>query len=143
MPSGRQRAPRSFVRIIHFSNGFLTFCALRFLLRTLLAHPSFQKTSKTHWFYNTFDTFIGPMLSHQWRVKKMRSGPSSPQRGPQENAQTIYFKTFLTFFWVQIRRGNLRGTDGRTSEKRAPAPSPPRQRTQERNTTFGATPSLR
>ena len=61
------------------------------------------------------------MLSHQWRVKKTRPGPLSPQRGPQENAQTVYFKRFGTFFGVQIRGGGGRTharTDARTHGRR-------------------------
>ena len=87
------------------------------------------------------------MLSHQWRVKKTRPGPLSPQRGPQENAQTVYFKRFGTFFGVQIRGGGGRThartdarTDGRTDA--GSAPDTPPQRMQEKNTPFGARPPL-
>ena len=90
-------------------------------------------------------TATGPMLSHQWRVIKVRPGPSSRRRGPKKRAQTMYFKRFWTFLGVQ-KRGAAGRTDGRTHARThgrtdaSSAPDPPPQRMQEKNTPFGAGP---
>ena len=46
------------------------------------------------------DTFTGPMMGHQWTIKKTPPGPQWPQMGAKENAQTVYFKRFFAFFGV-------------------------------------------
>ena len=79
-PMVAHHGPSAGIRNSHFSNIFQTFCALGFLLCTVPACPSFQKTLKKHWFYNIFDTFTGPMLSHQWRVNKNASWPTIAPR---------------------------------------------------------------
>ena len=50
---------------------------------------------------NVSETFTGPMMGHQWTIKKTRPGPQWPQMGAKENAQTVYFKRFCVFFRVQ------------------------------------------
>ena len=47
------------------------------------------------------DTFTGPMMGHQWTIKKTPPGPQWPQIGAKENAQTVYFKRFFAFFRVR------------------------------------------
>ena len=46
------------------------------------------------------DTFTGPMMGHQWTIKKTPPGPQWPQMGAKENAQTVYFKRFFAFLGV-------------------------------------------
>ena len=87
---------------------------------TLPAHPSFNKTSKMHWFYNIFDTFTGPMLSHQWRVNKNASWPTVAPKGTPGKRPNHLFQTFLDVFLGPDKKGGRPDartharTDGRT-----------------------------
>ena len=76
-----QHGPKKSIKIVVKPMEFCMFCSSGSFLRSPPARPSCPKMLKTRWFYNMFDTFLGPMLSHQWRVNKNTSWPISAPKG--------------------------------------------------------------
>ena len=52
---------------------------------------------------NVSETFTGPMMGHQWTIKKTPPGPQWREMGAKEHAQTVYFKRFFAFFLVRTK----------------------------------------
>ena len=141
LPLMAQQWPSGGVQTHCKTNIILTIRARRACQERPQEGPRRATYVKLYWFYNVLDcrhwAFVRPSMGGQ----KNTSWPTRAPKGAIKSAQTVCFKLFLTFFRVPKRgrpgRTHAR-TDGRTDA--GSAPDPPPQRTQEKNTPFGAHP---
>ena len=74
----------------------LTFRARRACQERPQEGPQEQNIENYIGFTTFWTVAIGPLLGHQWGVKKTHPGQQGRQRGAIKSAQTVYFKPFTT-----------------------------------------------